>query len=364
MKTYKEMPKQYVGFITDHSASMYSLKGPARKDYNSNITVLKEETNKHELDTIIFSVLCGSGNGNWLTPGSLVERGVVNSTVNLLKPLTEYTTEGDGTPLYDSIGELITLMESVPDVDSPNVSFLLIVITDGLENASNTWNAYKLKTKLDLLHRTDRWTFTFRTPKGSAAVLQGKLGIPIGNFYEWDTTKEGLELSHKATTKAVKSYYTQRAAGISSTQSFYTDLSKVTSADVKSVLDDITNEVTAFTITTKYHDAQIRDFIISRKKGPFNIGCGFYELTKREKVQSYKQVVIKDLRSNKFYGGQAARDLIGLSDQATNVNPGDHSHYKIFVQSTSVNRKVKQNTQLVYWPNVLNKTSKQLPLGY
>lgn len=353
MKTYREIPKQYVGFITDHSYSMSLLRNAAMRDYNSNITTLVEETNKHKLDTIIFSVLCGAGDHK----NNLVARGAVNSTVNLLEPITRYEVYGR-TPLFDSVGELITLMESVPDADSPNASFLIIAITDGLENASMTWNAGKLRKKIAELAQSDRWTFTFRTPIGSAAALQRDLGIPAGNFYEWDATKAGLEKSHKATVQSVRSFYSSRVAGATSTKSFYTDLTNVTPTQVKRTLDDITSEVTAFTITTKFHNSEIKEFIKSRRKGAFVIGAGFYELTKREKVQSYKQVIIQDLGNKKFYGGQAARKLIGLSTasgaipEAVKVNPGDHANYKIFIQSTSVNRKLKENTQLVYWPSV------------
>lgn len=360
-KTYKEMPKQYVGFITDHSGSMESLSTAAMKDYNSNIITLREETNKHELDTIIFSVLCGvnpDGKHNyWENNSNLVSRGVVNSTVNLLKPITRYETFGR-TPLFDSIGELITLMESVPDVTSPNVSFLIIAITDGLENASNVWTSAKLRDKIYKLQNTDRWTFTFRTPKGYAAALRRDLGVPIGNFYEWDQTNKGLADSHAATVASVKNYYTSRAAGTKSTGSFYTDLSNVSVKEVKSALDDITSQVTAFKVTPVYHNVEIREFLNSRKtKGTkFKVGAGFYELTKREKVQEYKQIIIQNISTKKFYGGQAARSMLGLSSGTgtLNVNPGDHGDFKIFIQSTSVNRKLKEHTQLVYWPDVVS----------
>jgi hypothetical protein len=34
------------------------------------------------------------------------------------------------------------------------------------------------------------------------------------------------------------------------------------------------------------------------------------------------------------------------------VRPGDHGKFDVFVQSTSVNRKLSYGTQVMYWENV------------
>ncbi len=123
--------KNYIGISRDHSRSMNSLAGAAAKDYNSNIESIKLNSEKENQDTIISVVECGVG-----VAGKVV-RSVVNSTVSKLKPLreSEYHTNGSSTPLYDSVGELIEILEKVPDANDPSVSFLVMVITDGEENS-------------------------------------------------------------------------------------------------------------------------------------------------------------------------------------------------------------------------------------
>jgi len=45
--------------------------------------------------------------------------------------------------------------------------------------------------------------------------------------------------------------------------------------------------------------------------------------------------------------------LLGLPEVGSvAVNPGDHGNFNIFVQSTSVNRKLVAGTKALYWAQV------------
>ncbi len=96
----------------------------------------------------------------------------------------------------------------------------------------------------------------------------------------------------------------------------------------------------------------VREFCERKTRKAFLKGAAFYELTKTEpKVQDYKQIAIRDRKTNAVYAGEAARDLLGLPRRGTaRVVPGDHSAYDVFVQSTSVNRKLPAGSRLLYWP--------------
>ena len=126
--------KQYVGFIRDHSGSMYlsGLESAAMNDYNSCITECKENAVKYDIDTVVFTIKCGVGaNGD-------VVHETVNSSIAAIKPLNKYIADGHATPLFDSAADLITMMAAVPDAHNKEVSFLIVVVTDGYENASVT----------------------------------------------------------------------------------------------------------------------------------------------------------------------------------------------------------------------------------
>jgi hypothetical protein len=85
----------------------------------------------------------------------------------------------------------------------------------------------------------------------------------------------------------------------------------------------------------------------------FKVGRGFYEFTKREKIQASKEVIILDKDTGDMFEGSAARDVLGLPHGTSiNLNPHeagfDVNKYKVFVQSTSYNRKLISGTTFLY----------------
>lgn len=342
--------KQYIGFVRDHSISMQALAGSAARDYNTNIAAVKEAALANNLDTIVSTVMCGIRIGTH-TKGR-VKREVVNSNVHALVPIGErsYITDGYSTPLFDAVGELIELMESVPDANDPEVSFLVIVITDGQENDSTKWK-HALAARIRELQYTDRWTFTFRVPRGEIRTL-ASLGIPPGNILEWEQTQHGMERSSAYTKDAVSNYFVGRSRGITKSTAFYADLGDVSIQKIKQTLVDITGEIKIWPV--KNAGSEIRTFVEYYNNDQYLKGAAFYELTKPVTVQDYKNIVIYDRNTGNFYGGAAARQLLSLpSVGSIRLRPGDHGQYRIYIQSTSVNRKLIKGTKVVYWPEAV-----------
>ena len=334
------MKKNYFGISRDHSGSMYRITSEAANDYNELIAAIREGSDEYDIDTIVSVVKCG---------GDGVVRESTNSSINRLKPLTAsaYTASG-GTPLFDSIGDLIEQLENTPDYNDPNVSFVIMSITDGGENGSMKWSGSMIADKIKALQKTDRWTFTFRVPKGEALTLT-KYGIPAGNILEWDTTSAGMKSSTVATRSAVKSFYAARSVGAQSTGKFYADLSTVAVKEIKQNLVDISGQVDVYVVGKANDGVQIRDFVEAQGK-TFTKGCAFYQLAKTETVQDYKQIAIRDKQAGAVYSGIPARDLLGLPHSGeVKLAPGHHGQYEIFVQSTSFNRKLTEGTNLMVW---------------
>jgi len=331
--------KTYVGIARDHSGSMSGLRKEAKEDFNQLIDSLKQASNEEKIDTIVNSVTFGIH--------SSVQREAFNSSLNAVDKLTDYKADGQ-TPLWDAVGELIDMMSLVPDINESGVSFLVMVITDGQENSSIRWSANSLMKKIKELQSTDKWTFTFRVPQGYASQLSHLLGIPRGNVVEWEQTERGIRGSMVQTQAAVRTLYQKKKQGIQSSSSFYADLSQVTMKEVKNTLTDISAKVTIWKV--KDGGIQIRDFV-EKKKKEYQLGCAFYQLTKREEVQGQKLFVIRHKISGKVYSGEEARDMMGLPiGGSIKMAPGDHGDYDIFVQSTSINRKLIAGTELLYWP--------------
>lgn len=346
------MKKQYIGLVKDHSGSMSRLASAARLDYNTLIDAIKSASEKEDIDTIVSSVKCGVGYTG------AVEREFVNSSVARLKPLTSYVADGNYTPLFDSVGEVIDILEKSPDAKDPDVTFLVMVVTDGAENHSSKWNGRGIGDRITRLMDTDRWTFTFRVPFGQKRNLSS-LGIPAGNIEEWEQTERDMERTTRITASSVSNYFGGVSRGVRSTNSFYADAGSVTKAQVKSVMTNISAEVRIWPVMNTSSGLggggpiEIAPFVERKTRVPYVRGSAFYELVKTEKaVQASKLIIVRNKVDGAVYAGQSARDLLNLPTQGTiKLSPGDHGNWDIYIQSTSSNRHLPVGSKVLYWKN-------------
>lgn len=95
-------------------------------------------------------------------------------------------------------------------------------------------------------------------------------------------------------------------------------------------------------------NTDIKGFVMSTG-AKFKIGRGFYELTKKEEVQEKKEVILQN-RLGDFFTGAKAREMIGLPyGKRGNVHRSNvPNDYKVFIQSTSSNRKLMAGTMFLY----------------
>jgi hypothetical protein len=137
-----------------------------------------------------------------------------------------------------------------------------------------------------------------------------------------------------------------RTKGVRGTRSlFSTGIEAVNTQTVHSTLTPLDNRT--YDVIPVHEDSAIREYIQSRGLH-YSIGKGFYQLTKTETIQPQKQIAIREKRTNQVYWGDAARDLLGLPrDISVKVKPDINPEYDVFVQSTSVNRKLLRNTDVL-----------------
>lgn len=335
--------KNYVGFVNDHSGSMAGLKLAAMTDYNANILAVKNAASREMLDTIVSVV--GIGTGPY---GKDTERQVIVSNPHVLKPITNWSTDG-GTPLWDGIGNMIELLKSVPDFSRSDVSFLVMITTDGEEMHSSKYTESRLAALIRSVSSDGRWTFVFRVPRGQAYMIPDSFGIPAGNIQEWDTTTAGMAASTQATTAAVDTFYATRATGQKSSTVFYANATAVDT----SKLVDVSKRTSLYVVEAHEDGNQIRDFIL-RRRTRYLKGSAFYQLTKTEpRVGPNKILAVRDRSTGVVFAGKEARTMLGLSSvDNIRLHPGDHGNYDLFIQSESVNRKLVAGTGVLYWEEI------------
>ena len=101
-------------------------------------------------------------------------------------------------------------------------------------------------------------------------------------------------------------------------------------------------------IPVAYDREGIKD-AVERAGLRFKIGRGFYQLSKSELVQERKEVILENKLTGDMFTGSEAREFIGLPfGTRGKVSPRYSEVYRVFVQSTSPNRKLVAGTVLLY----------------
>lgn len=324
----------HIAIVVDNSASMAPVKEVARQAINSQIDTIKEQARITGQKTTV---------NLYLFDKSIRAKQLSADPEDVL-PLSyaDYRADGDSTSLNDAVRTAITDLKFRPDADKPNVSFLVVTVTDGIENSSRLGPIDGLIREVQ---GTDRWTLAFLAPPGHTHQLT-KLGIPAGNVSEWERTEEGTRAMSATMDYGTQAYYGLRSAGLTSTKAIYTDLGNVSASKV-AALPDLTNDFKRLKVGK---EAEIQPFVNGHGYH-YELGRAYYELTKTEKIHDHKNLLILDRGTNRLHGGVAARKLLGITSGpgvVCKVTPGNHANFRIFVSSTSTNRKLVRGTELLY----------------
>jgi len=339
------MLQTHVAFCIDESGSVRSIIEPLVKAYNKTVEDIRDAVLAEGQQATMTALTFGDIN---------VQHRVlyVGQQVQTVTPLDHTALNPTGmTPLFDSVYRAIKKLEELDD-GNEKTSLIINVVTDGQENASKNPGVHVTLDLIEEKTALDRWTFVFLVPNGQSRNFCSRYRIPPGNVQEWDEkTAKGTEQAFAISSVAYAGYFKERSRGIRSTKSFYSDVSDLTVTKARSELSEITNQVK---FIKPLKDCNIRE-CIERAGEEFIKGSGFYHLIKTEKrVQSYKLVALRVKSSGKVYCGQKAREMLGIGGLSDTVRlvPGDHGKFDVFIQSTSYNRKIPANTEVLYWPKV------------
>lgn len=125
------------------------------------------------------------------------------------------------TALYDAIGKALEISQEFEGANS-NAQFLLQIFTDGDENRSIRYSAGKLKSMIQELNATGRWTVTVMGPRGSLDLFTKNLGVYAGNTVQFDASSiKSRGFAKSALNASTTQYFTATAAGSTSMSDAY-----------------------------------------------------------------------------------------------------------------------------------------------
>lgn len=223
-------------------------------------------------------------------------------------------------------------------------AFLTFVLTDGMENDSRMRGP---QLEVMLRNLQENWTVAVLVPDMRAKHDAKKFGFPADNIAIWDpNSNEGINEVGKTIRTATDNFMVSRASGVRGSRSlFSTGIDVVNKQTLKEAgLKPLTRD--SYTVIDVKQDGPIRETVEANGL-VYQIGTAYYQLTKLETIQGKKELAIRNRHSGRYHVGQGARTLLNLSDGPERVKPEHNPEFDIFVQSTSVNRKLIAGTRLL-----------------
>ncbi|MGI5359728.1 vWA domain-containing protein [Streptomyces sp. CA-252508] len=234
-------------------------------------------------------------------------------------------------------------------------SFLTFILTDGQENASHrcpdapTRNARALVEAVSGMIATqeDNWTLAVLVPDQMGKREARQCGFPKDNIAIWDATStQGLEEAGQVIQEATEKFMVGRTRGIRGSRAVFSTGAETVNQDTIKAAGLTPVDPSAYRLIPVTRDVAIRDWVVESGH-TYRTGGAFYQLSKSEKVQARKQIAVLEKKTDQVYTGPEARALLGLPDAEVRVRPDHNDDFTIFVQSTSVNRKLVPNTRLL-----------------
>ncbi|MFG2891257.1 vWA domain-containing protein [Streptomyces sp. NPDC048248] len=234
-------------------------------------------------------------------------------------------------------------------------SFLTFVLTDGQENASHRCPDAPAGDPRELVQavakliatQEDNWTLAVLVPDQMGKREAMQCGFPKDNIAIWDATStQGLEEAGQVIRQATENFMMGRAQGIRGSRTVFSTGADAVNKDTIKAAGLTPVKPSQYQLIPVARDAAIRDWV-TECGHTYRTGCAFYQLSKSEKIQAKKQIAVLEKKTDRVYSGPEARALLGLPDTETRVKPDHNDDFTIFVQSTSVNRKLVPHTRLL-----------------
>ncbi|MFJ9809233.1 vWA domain-containing protein [Streptomyces sp. NPDC101158] len=234
-------------------------------------------------------------------------------------------------------------------------SFLTFVLTDGQENASHRCPGAPSKKPRELVEavagmfetQQDNWTVAVLVPDQMGKREAMQCGFPKDNIAVWDATStQGLEEAGQVIQEATEKFMVGRTKGIRGSRAVFSVGAEAVNKDTIKAAGLTPADPSAYQLVPVTRDVAIREWVIE-SGNTYRTGCAFYQLSKSEKIQARKQIAVLEKKTDRVYTGPEARALLGLPDVEVRVKPDHNDDFTIFVQSTSVNRKLVPQTRLL-----------------
>jgi hypothetical protein len=179
-------------FLIDRSGSMGGLESDTIGGFNAVIEKQKQMSGATMVTTVLFD-----------DKYELLWSGINAEKVRLTEK--EYFVRGC-TALLDAVGKTILdvgcRLSNTLEVDRPD-KIIFVITTDGMENASREFTYEKVRELIKHQQDKYKWEFIFLGANIDAAKEAGSIGISQANAYNFEASKDGVEMMYCMVAEAV-----------------------------------------------------------------------------------------------------------------------------------------------------------------
>lgn len=218
--------------------------------------------------------------------------------------------------------------------------YITTLVTDGV--ATDGYNQPGFEKALRAALKLDNFTVTAMVPDMTSANTLAGMGIPTNNIRVWDTSGDFEKEAGAVLRTSYNAYLNSSDKKVSG----FFDV-KLTDNKIQKIKDNLTDVSKQFKTLSVEKEGDISSFVES-KGIPYHRGMAYYELSKAETVQPSKQILLRRKGFKKVYAGDEARKILNMPTNLTvKVAPANLQDWKMFIQSTSTNRKLVRGTEVL-----------------
>jgi uncharacterized protein YegL len=197
--------------ILDRSGSMEACRDATISGFNEYVQTVRQAAERQEIKTRITLTVFNHD----------VQVKEFRSPLGRLRRISRGTyVPGGNTAMLDAVGE--TLDRLVTEVRNPHDrSFLVCIISDGLENASRHYSYADVAERIQRLTAEENWTFTYLGSNQDLATVTEQLHIPRGNVAEYDSSPTGTNRAWRRHSLSTMNRMADLRAGIPSSPTYF-----------------------------------------------------------------------------------------------------------------------------------------------
>lgn len=183
----------HISFLLDRSGSMHSIADDVIGGFNAFLREQQSQSGTCRMTLVQFDSQ---------SPFDVLAD---DASVHAVQPLdaARYQPRGQ-TPLLDAAGALLDHAERRAQ-DGRDEDQVVVVFTDGQENASQRWTRDALFSRVERL-KAAGWSFVFLGANQDAYAESRGLGISAGNTSGWDAVADGAAAAFQSLSRATASY--------------------------------------------------------------------------------------------------------------------------------------------------------------